>query len=84
MFGLAAQTDNTFVVDNQKMNIKKLVALVALVICLSGCGQHSERLTQLPNGQYRIDTITNGVLTKTRLYDREGKLIPEGSRSSAG
>jgi len=60
------------------MNLWKLIAPVVLVACFSGCGKHSERLTHLPNGQYRIDSVSNGALTKTRLYDANGKLLSEG------
>ena len=51
----------------------KLIAPVLVVTCLSGCGKHSERLVQLPNGQYRIDTVRNGVTTKTRLHNHDAK-----------
>jgi hypothetical protein len=59
------------------MNLWKIIAPVVLVACLSGCGKHCERLKQLPNGQYRIDSVSNGVLTKTRVYDANGQLISE-------
>lgn len=65
------------------MKLWKPIAPIALVICLVGCDQHSEKMTQYPNGQVRIDTDTNGVLTKTRLYDRDGQLISEGKPGSA-
>ncbi len=48
-----------------------LIALVLVVTCLSGCGENSERLVQLPNGQYRIDTVRNGVVTRTRLHNHD-------------
>ncbi len=47
------------------------ICTVLVVACLSGCGEYSERLVQLPNGQYRIDTVRNGVLIKTRLYNHD-------------
>ena len=53
------------------MKTWKLVAPVLVFTCLSGCGKHSERLVQLPNGQYRIDTVRNGVLTNTRLHNHD-------------
>ncbi|MBL8889106.1 MAG: hypothetical protein JNL67_03950 [Planctomycetaceae bacterium] len=65
------------------MNLWKPIAPFLLVICLAGCGEHREELTHLPNGQYRIETFSNGVLTKTRLFDRNGQLVIEDKPDNA-
>lgn len=52
------------------MLLRKPIAPFLLVICLAGC-EYREELSYLPNGQYRIETFENGVLTKTRLHNHD-------------
>ena len=52
------------------MILWKPIAPFLLVLCVVGCEQREE-LTHLPNGQYRIDTVRNGVVTKTRFGNHD-------------
>lgn len=64
------------------MNLWKPIAPLLLIVCLAGCEQR-EVLTHLPNGQYRIETFTNGVLTKTRLGNHDATTNALASGDSA-
>jgi hypothetical protein len=70
-FAFVGQAGTSVYGEAKSMNPWKLIAPALVVACLSGCGKHSERLVQLPNGQYRIDTVRNGVVTKTRLNNHD-------------
>lgn len=64
------------------MSLSKPIVSFLLVIGLGGCEQR-EVLTHLPNGQYRIETFTNGVLTKTRLGNHDATTNALASGDSA-
>jgi hypothetical protein len=63
------------------MSLAKPIVSFLLVIGLAGCEQR-EVLTHLPNGQYRIDTVRNGEVTKTRLQNHDATTKALGSGDS--
>ena len=67
---LTGQTGKLLIGETHRMNPSKPIVSFLLVLCLAGC-EHREVLTHLPNGQHRIDTFENGVLTKTRLHNHD-------------
>lgn len=64
------------------MSLSKPIVSFLLGVCLVGCEQR-EVLTHLPNGHYRIDTVINGVVTKTRLGNHDATTKALGSGDSA-